>query len=58
MLTVRLAGDNLFEKWLSLVMPLMVSFLLFFFFSRVVLDGICDLIESVSQGFSTYFYLS
>ena len=40
--------------WLSLVMSLMVSFCVVIF-PRAVLDGIWDLIESVSVGFSTYF---
>ena len=57
----RLAGGHLCGKllftWLSLLMSLMVSFCAVFF-PRVVLDGIWDLIESVSQGFPTYFYLS
>ena len=35
---------------------MMVSFLLSFF-SRDVLDGILDLIESVSEGFPTYFLI-
>ena len=56
MLKVRLAGDHLYRKllltWLSLVMSLMVSF------CAVLLptDEIWDLIESVSEGFPTYFF--
>ena len=53
-----LAGDHLYGKllvtWLSLVMFMMVSFVLFFF-PRDVLDEILDLIGSVSEGFPTYF---
>ena len=59
MITVRLAGDHLYGKylfiWLSLVMSLMVSPCAAFF-PRDVLDEIWDLIESVSEGFSTCFY--
>ena len=48
MLNVRLAGENLYEKWLFtwllLVMSLMASFVLSFF-----LEKIWDLIESVSD---------
>ena len=58
MLIVRLAGDHLYGKllftWLSLVMSMMVSFVLFFF-SRGVLDEILNLIGSVSEGFPSYF---
>ena len=58
MFNVRLAGDHLYGKflftWMSLVMSLMVSFVLSFF-PRDVLDKIWDLIESVSEGFPTYF---
>ena len=54
MLNVRLAGDHVYGKllftWLSLVLFLMVSFVLFLF-PRDVLDEILDLIESVSEGF-------
>ena len=60
MFNVRLAGDHLYGKqlftWLSLVVSLMASFVLSFF-SLDVLDEIWDLIESVSEGFLTYFYL-
>ena len=59
MLIVRLAGDHLYGKllftWLSLVMSMMVSFVLFFF-PRGVLGEILNLIESVSGGFPSYFY--
>ena len=59
MLIIRLAGDHLYGKllftWLSLLMSMMVLFVLPFF-QRDVLDEIWDLIESVSEGFSTYSY--
>ena len=58
MLNVRLAGDHLYGKslftWLSLVMSLLMSFVLSLF-PRNVSDEIWDLIESVSEGFTTYF---
>ena len=58
MLNVRLAGGDLYGKqlftWLSLVVSFMASFVLSFF-PLDVLDGIGDLIESVSEGFLTYF---
>ena len=41
--------------WLSLVVSFMASFVLSFF-PLDVLDGIWDLIESVSKGFLTYSY--
>ena len=41
--------------WLSLVVSFMASFVLPFF-PLDVLDGIWDLIESVSEGFLTYSY--
>ena len=57
MFNVRLAGGHLYGKqlftWLSLVVSLMASFVLSFF-PLDVLDGIWDLIESVSEGFLTY----
>ena len=56
-LNVRLAGGHLYGKqlftWLSLVVSFMASFVLSFF-PLDVLDGIWDLIESVSEGFLTY----
>ena len=56
MFNVRLAGGHLYGKqlftWLSLVVSLMASFVLFFF-PLDVLDEIWDLIESVSEGFLT-----
>ena len=59
MFNVRLAGGHLYGKqlftWLSLVVSLMASFVLSFF-PLDVLDEIWDLIESVSEGFLTYFY--
>ena len=57
MFNVRLAGGRLCGKrlvaWLSLVVSFMASFVLSFF-PLDVLDGIWDLIESVSEGFLTY----
>ena len=59
MFNVRLAGGHLCGKqlftWLSLVVSFMASFALSFF-PLYVLDGIWDLIESVSEGFFTYSY--
>ena len=58
MFNVRLAGGHLYGKqlftWLSLVVSLVASFVLSFF-PIDVLDEILDLIESVSEGFLTYF---
>ena len=58
MFNVRLAGGHLYGKqlftWLSLVVSLMASFVLSFF-PLDVLDEIWDLIESVSEGFLSYF---
>ena len=58
MFNVRLAGGHLYGKqlftWLSLVVYLMASFVLSFF-PLDVFDEIWDLIESVSEGFLTYF---
>ena len=60
MFNVRLAGGHLYGKqlftWMSLVVSLMASFVLSFF-PLDVLDEIWDLIESVSEGFLTYFYI-
>ena len=60
MFNVRLAGGHLYGKqlftWLSLVVSLMASFVLSFF-PLDVLDEIWDLIESVSEGFLTYFLI-
>ena len=57
MFNVRLAGGHLYGKqlftWLPLVVSFMASFVLYFF-PLDVLDGIWDLIESVSEGFLTY----
>ena len=57
MLNVRLAGGHLYGKqlftWLSLLVSFMASFVLSFF-PLDALDGIWDLIESVSEGFLTY----
>ena len=56
MFNVRLTGGHLYKKqlftWLSLVASFVLSF-----FPLDVLDGIWDLIVSVSEGFLTYFYL-
>ena len=61
MFNVRLAGGHLYGKqlftWLSLVVSLMASFVLSFF-PLAALDEIWDLIESVSEGFLTYFYFT
>ena len=52
MFNVRLAGGHLYGKqlftWLSLVVSFMASFVLSFF-PLAVLDGIWDLVESVSE---------
>ena len=45
------------ETWLSLVMSMMVSFVLSFF-PRDVLDEILNLIESVSEDFPSYSFLT
>ena len=59
MLNVRLAGGHLYGKrlftWLSLVVSLIVFFGLSFF-PLDVLDEMWDVIESVSEGFLTYFF--
>ena len=59
MFNVRLAGGHLYGKqlftWLSLVVSFMAYFVLSFF-PLDVLNGIWDLIESVSEGFLTYSY--
>ena len=61
MFNVRLAGGHLYGKqlftWISLVVSLMASFVLFFF-PLDVLDEIWDLTESVSEGFLTYSFNS
>ena len=61
MFNVRLAGGHLYGKqlftWLSRVMSLMASFVLSFF-PLDVLGEIWDLIESVSEGFLTYSWIS
>ena len=58
MFNVRLAGDNLYGKWLftwlSLVMSLMVSYIVLSFFPRDTLDEIRDCIESTPENFYTY----
>ena len=60
MFNVRLASGHLYGKqlltWLSLVVSFMASFVLSFF-PLDVLDGIRDLIESVSEGFLIYSYV-
>ena len=59
MFNVRLAGGHLYGKqlftWLSLVVSFMASFVQSLF-PLDVLDGIWDLIESVSEGFLTYSF--
>ena len=58
MFNVRLAGGHLYGKQLFTELSLVVSFMASFelsFFPLDVLDGIWDLIESVSEGFLTYF---
>ena len=59
MFNVRLAGGHLYGKqlftWLSLVVSFMATFVLSFF-PLDVLDGIWDLIESVSEGFLIYSF--
>ena len=59
MFNVRPAGGHLYGKqlftWLSLVVSFMASFVLSFF-PLDVLDGIWDLIESVSEDFPSYSY--
>ena len=61
MFNVRLAGGHLYGKqlftWLSLVVSLMASFVLSFF-PLDVLDEIWDLIESVSEGFLSYSFIT
>ena len=61
MFNVRLAGGHLYGKqlftWLSLLVSLMASFCVGFF-PIDVLDEIWDVIESVSEGFLTYSYLT
>ena len=63
MLNVRLAGGHLYGKqlftWLSLVGGVFDGvFFVLSFFPLDVLGEIWDLIESVSEGFLTYSYLS
>ena len=61
MLNVRLAGCHLYEKQLFTGLSLVVSFLASFllsFFPLHVLDEIWDVIESVSEGFHTYSYVT
>ena len=61
MVNVRLAGGHLYGKqlftWLLLVVSLMASFCAVLF-SLDVLDEIWDLIESVSEEFLTYSFMS
>ena len=58
MLNVRLAGGQLYGKqlftWLSLMVSLIASFCAVIF-PADVLDEIWDLMESVSEGFLTYY---
>ena len=53
MFNVRLAGGHLYGKQLFTWLSLVASFVLTFF-PLGVLDGIWDLIDSVSEGFLTY----
>ena len=59
MFNVRLAGGHLYGKqlftWLSLVVSFMACFVLSVF-PLDVLDGIWNLIESVSEGFLKYSF--
>ena len=58
MLNVRLAGGHLYGKQLFTCQPLVVSLIASFcavLFPVGVLDEIGDLIESVSEGFLTYY---
>ena len=59
MTNVSLADDHLHEKllftWLSVVVSLMISFYAVFC-PRDVLGETWDLIESVLEGFPTYFH--
>ena len=61
MFNVRLADGHVYGKqlftWLSLIVSLMVTFVLSFF-PLDVLDEIWDLIESFSEGFLTYSYVT
>ena len=61
MFNVRLAGGHLYRKqlftWLLLVVSLMASFVLSLF-PLDVLGEIWVVVESVSEGFLTYFWLS
>ena len=59
MFNVRLAGGHLYGKQLFTRLSLVVSFMATFvlsFFPLDVLDGIWDLIESVSEGFITHSF--
>ena len=58
MFNVRLAGGHLYGKQLFTWLSLVVSYGVFcaVLFPLDVLDGIWDLIESVSEGFLTYSY--
>ena len=57
MFNARLAGGHLYGKQLFTWLSLVVSFVLSFF-PLDVLDEIWDLIESVSEGFLTYSFIS
>ena len=58
MLVVRLAGGHLYGKqlftWLSLVVVSFMASFVLSFFPLDVMDGIWDLVESVSEGFLAY----
>ena len=53
MLNVRLAGDHLYGKYVC-----GSAFFVLSFFPLDVLDEILNLIESVSEGFPSYFYIN
>ena len=58
MLNSRLAGGDLYGKQLFTWLSLVVSFMAFFVLSLFpldVLDEIWDVIESIAEGFLTYF---
>ena len=61
MFNVRLACDHLYGKLLftclSMVMSMMVFLFVLSFFPGDVLNEIWDLIDSISEGFPTYFSL-
>ena len=58
MLNVRLAGGHLYGKQLFTVMYFGWRLFVLSFFPLDVLDEIWDVIESVSDGFLTYSFIS